>query len=330
MLGSSRVVYTVVTANYDVLKSPRIVDADVDYIAYTDIPDHPPVGPWRFVLIENCNQRNPRVTSRWYKLLPHRHLADYGRSLWVDASFELVGSVSDFIDRFETLGPLVAFRHCERNCLYAEAEMVKSLGYEDRHIVDLQMEYYRSLGYPPENGLTETGVLLRHHHDPATQSVMESWWKQVELFSQRDQLSANFIFWKHHFPPAMLEFTQRQNVWFSFHHHPRTNSYVGQENTGNPANWLRQHYTESRQSLETLAAERQHLSESFNLAVRNRDQMLAEFVSVKDRLATERDRWAKERAAIVRSRSWRLTSSMRWAAFHLRQAAAWMRANGHR
>lgn len=291
-MSRPRVVYTVITAKYDSLKCPRIVDNNVDYIAYIDAPDHPSVGPWQFVPIKN-SQRNPRVTSRWYKVLPHRHLADYQQSLWVDASFELVGSAADFMDRFQKLAPLVTFRHGVRNCAYEEAETVKGVGYDNPHIVDLQMEYYQSLGYPRANGLIESGVILRQHLDPVIQESMEDWWRQIEVFSQRDQLSANFVFWKRQMPFAMLDFNLRSNRWFQFHDHARSDSHVGTESVAEPLNWLRQGAIDARARLQ-----------SFNKLAQPLDVKQAELIA-------DRDQLARQFAALVQSRSWRLTEPLR-------------------
>lgn len=199
-----KVVYTAITNNYDMLKCPKIIDKDIDYIAYTDNSKLKTKGPWQIRPI-TVSFRNPRVNARWYKILPHRHLGGYDQSLWVDASFQLHGSVSLFMDRLNKLASFVAVRHPKRDCLYEEAEEVKKVKKDDPQIVDRQINHYKNLNYPYTNGLCETGILFRNHKETAIELAMEDWWHQIKCFSQRDQLSLNYILWKHHLFCYQLE-----------------------------------------------------------------------------------------------------------------------------
>jgi hypothetical protein len=237
-MGNARVVYTAITAGYDPLKPPVVVDADLDYVVFTDDPALEAVEPWRPVLID-IRKRNPRVTSRWYKLLPHLHFPDHEHSLWIDGTFEIVSSLSPLLDRLSTTGDIAAFRHPERDCIYKEALAVKELGYERPAIVDLQMACYRARGYPAENGLHVCGVLFRRHHDPALRRAMEDWWRQLELFSQRDQLSFNYVLWKHGITCGQVSDDQRPDGWLRRYDHPLFRTHLEAEEAHDELAWLR-------------------------------------------------------------------------------------------
>jgi len=236
---NSKVVYTAITAWYDTLRAPAVIDADLDYVVFTDDPHLPAVPPWRPVRIETV-KRNPRITSRWYKCLPHLHLGEYASSLWIDGAFEIVASLSPFIDRLAAGGGIAMFRHHERDCIYQESAIVKEFGYERPAIVDLQMACYRARGYPEHNGLNLGGVIFRRHHDPKIRLAMVDWWHQIELFSQRDQLGLNYVLWKHGIPCQPIESEQGPAPWLRYHAHPDCRAYLDREDSFDELAWLRE------------------------------------------------------------------------------------------
>ena len=236
-MANSRVVYTAITAWYDRLRTPAVIDENLDYVAFTDDPHLPAVPPWQPVRIETA-KRNPRVTSRWYKLLPHLHLGEYASSLWIDGAFEIVASLSGLMDELAAGGKIAMFHHPERDCVYQEAVTVKEFGYERPAIVDLQMACYRARGYPERNGLNLGSVIFRRHHDPQICLAMVDWWRQIELFSQRDQLSLNYVLWKHSIPCLPIE--SEQGPWLLRHDHPDCRAYLDREDLPDELAWLRE------------------------------------------------------------------------------------------
>jgi hypothetical protein len=237
-VSRSKVVYTAITEGYDTLKPPATIDDDLDYVVFTDDLCLSAMPPWRPVLIET-KRRNARVTTRWHKLLPHHHLEQYERSLWIDASFTIVGSISRLIDDLGSRGKLALFPHPQRTCIYDEAEVVKALGYERAEIVDLQMACYRARGFPRGIGLCESGVIYRAHHDPEVRLVMEDWWRQVEVFSQRDQLSSSFVFWKHGIDYARIPGNARSNEWLQWQERGQVHAQFKGEEELDELDWLR-------------------------------------------------------------------------------------------
>jgi hypothetical protein len=223
-----KIVYTALTAGYDRLLPPAIVDPDIDYLVYTDAPPEEIPPPWQARPI-HIELRNPRVTSRWYKILPHRHLPRGGHSLWIDANYEIVGSLSALFDRLAATTKIGMARHPERNCAYIEADAVKGIGLEHPEIVDAQMAQYRRLGYPADHGLTESGVMFRAHGDPRVRAAMEDWWRQIENFSQRDQLSVNFVLWRNSLRYTPLPWASRESPVLRYHPHVKSETYLTAE-----------------------------------------------------------------------------------------------------
>src|SRR4051812_7366052 len=92
-----KVVYTAITGHYDSLKRPAAIESDIDYIVYTDDPDMRLPEPWQRRTI-TVSHRNPRITARLYKILPHRYFRDYTHSLWIDGSYEVTAPLSGLMD----------------------------------------------------------------------------------------------------------------------------------------------------------------------------------------------------------------------------------------
>jgi len=90
---------------------------------------------------------------------------------------------------------LMVFSHPYRACLYDEADTCIKLGKEEREILNAQITAYRAEGYPPDNGLCETGLLIRRHTE-AIIRFNEMWWAEIEAGSYRDQVSFNYAVWK--------------------------------------------------------------------------------------------------------------------------------------
>jgi len=226
--AKQKVIYTALTAGHDLIRPPAIVEPDIDYIAYTDAPESELPPPWRHRPVAALG-RNPRVTARWYKILPHRHLPEYHFSFWIDANYEIIGPFSPLFDRLAASTILATQPHPIRACVYREAEQVKHGRIDHPEIVDIQMEYYRRQGYPPMNGLIESGVMFRAHMDERVRAAMEDWWDQVATFSQRDQLSANFVFWKHGLTYEPLPWTGRDSPWLRYHDHVKPVTQIATE-----------------------------------------------------------------------------------------------------
>jgi hypothetical protein len=215
-----RVVYTVLVGGFDSLLPPACREPEVDYIAFADVPQAVPV-PWQARPLASL-QRNPRMTARWHKVHPHRLLPDYDQSLYLDANILIKDRILPLFDEALREQPLALFRHPARDCAYEEAEAVKRMRYDDRAIVDAQMAFYRAHGVPPHAGLHFGGVQFRRHLDPKVADLLEDWWRQLKIFSHRDQLSLDFMLRRHGLAVADLPGQITCNPWFVVGPHRRS------------------------------------------------------------------------------------------------------------
>ena len=183
---------------------------DFDLILFTDDPD---------LRADGCATRlidthglDPTRSCRRPKLLPHRYLADYEWSFYIDANAKLIGDPARLLAECAAEPfSFFCFRHPERDCLYAEAEVVIRQDYDDERRVREQIDHYRMAGFPGHSGLIAGTALLRRHHEAPVLALGEEWYEHVLRFSKRDQLSFNFVAWRRAFRHGFLPGGLRDN-----------------------------------------------------------------------------------------------------------------------
>jgi hypothetical protein len=194
---------------------------DFDFILFTDDPALRPDGCAPRLM--NTHGLDPARFSRRPKLLPHRYLADYEWSLYLDANTKLTGDPTRLLSECEAEQlSFFSFRHPERDCLYAEAEVVIRQDYDDERRVREQIDHYRKSGFPSHSGLIAGGVLLRRHHEAQAIAVGEEWYEHVLRFSKRDQLSFDFVAWRRAFPHGFFQGGLRDNPYILWPVRPRS------------------------------------------------------------------------------------------------------------
>jgi Protein of unknown function (DUF616) len=236
-----KVVYTCVTDSYDRVLAPLVVEPDVDYVVFSDRADQQVPAPWQLRTILR-RERNARMTARWHKLHPHMLFSDHELSLYVDSNIALKAPVGALAEQMLAGAPIALFRHPERNCPYREAEVVARHRLDSDAIVEAQMTYYRAKGFPAGSGLHNSGVMFRRHADPVLAGFLEDWWRQLKIFSHRDQLSLDFMLRRHAIACAELPGLLTESPWFVVAPHKRFRVDIPDEREladGDELDWLR-------------------------------------------------------------------------------------------
>lgn len=199
-----RVVYTCLFGHSELFNDFAYERDGLDFVCFTDDPELRS-DFWKIELLSR-GILDPARAAKKIKALPHIYLAAYDWSLYVDNTVHLKAAPSRFFDEFlaPSKSALACFRHHERDCVYEEAKAVLWLGLDARERVKAQMALYRYLGYPAKNGLAKGALLLRKHHDPALQQVMNTWYEQILCHSKRDQLSLLPSCWSEGFDPEYV------------------------------------------------------------------------------------------------------------------------------
>jgi hypothetical protein len=184
-----RVVYTCLFGHSELFNDFEYERDGIDFICFTDDPELRS-DFWKIELVPR-RALDPARAAKKIKALPHIYLSQYDHSLYIDNTMRLKVPPARMFEEYlaPATSPLVCFRHPERDCVYDEARVVLSIGFDTPERVNPQMALYRYLGYPAKNGLTKSGLLLRQHQNPALQRVMNTWCEQIFCHSKRDQLS---------------------------------------------------------------------------------------------------------------------------------------------
>ena len=178
-----KIIYTAFTKGYDTLKDPTIITPGWKYVCYTN-DTGVKSDIWEVVYYDFQSVKDVRRL----KIL---QLFDYDISIWCDASTQINCDLNIFLKTYHK-GDFTLMDHPSRTCIYQEAETCIRLKKDLPFIIQEQMDNYRSIGYPKDNGMVATGILIRNKCR-SVDRLCELWWKQVERYSKRDQLSFNFV-----------------------------------------------------------------------------------------------------------------------------------------
>lgn len=134
---------------------------------------------------------NPRLNARMYKILSHLFLNDKW-TIWIDGNIRLFVSENQLIEMTKPY-EVGVFTHPERNCIYEEGQFCKKIGKGDSDRIDRQLVGYSNAGYPMNNGLAATFIVVRKN-TPHVNRLNEMWWEHITRYSIRDQLSFPPVF----------------------------------------------------------------------------------------------------------------------------------------
>ena len=221
MSNNSIVIYTAIFGGYEGLLPQRQLPG-VDYICFSDRPVR--AKPWTVHRVVKPYD-DPTRCARNFKILPHRYLASYDCSIWIDGNYLVVGDITTLIaDTLENCN-MAYFDHKAsmgdaRDCVYDEYAAILQLGNEsgkfkdDPEVMRRQIERYRKEGYPARNGLIFSSVLIRRHAADDVIATMNRWWSELSQGSKRDQLSFNYAAWRESLATSIIHENVRNNRWF--------------------------------------------------------------------------------------------------------------------
>jgi len=189
---AEKVVFTVLTKDYDELRQPESIRRDFDYICFCNDFTETNIGIWQIRPIPYENSEPVRM-CRYVKLLPHRLLPEYKYSLWLDCNQRLTEELYRRFDKCIADNSRCAMvLHPERDCTYQEAYVLIG-GLVDRpEIIYRQTEYLLRNNFPPRCGLFVTCCIFREHNNRGIVDFDELWWQLLDEFSFRDQMSVMF------------------------------------------------------------------------------------------------------------------------------------------
>lgn len=185
-------VITALSKGYDELRPPKVKTPGCEYVYYAQEPLDVPI--WQFRPLPQFPAQPPWFAPKHVKVFPWRYCLS-PRSVWVDASIEIIGSLADILQRYLVTADIAAYRHMSRNCAYREAVVCSALKKDSPEVIRKQMESYKSRRFPQNAGLICGGVLFREHTDKVNR-LSTGWWAEIIKHSHRDQLSFNYVCWR--------------------------------------------------------------------------------------------------------------------------------------
>lgn len=212
------VIYSAITGGYDNINEPQFITPEFRYILFTDNPALQS-DVWDIVLVDNVDGLDSVRLARKIKILGHPLLGQYDYSIWVDGNMRIVGDFNEFVEKYRKTQPMLCFNHSACNCIYEEKERCKLLGKDLNEIMEVQISRYRKDGYPQQNGMIESGILIREHNDKRVKQLMDTWWNEVLHGSKRDQLSFNYSCWKNNFVYDTCDLSIYDNKYIKYYIH---------------------------------------------------------------------------------------------------------------
>jgi len=187
------VVYTALFGDYDDLIDPKENYEGCDFICFTDQKDLKS-DVWEIRIVENIDLPLNMVNRR-YKILPHLFLSEYEKSLYLDTNIAIIDNPLDLASKYLSKYDVAVPKHLLRDCAYEEAKIIIQTRKSNQLIVENQMNSYKEKKFPTKYGLSENNIIFRNHNKKDVILAMEQWWKELNEWSQRDQLSFCYIVW---------------------------------------------------------------------------------------------------------------------------------------
>jgi len=186
---SKIVIITSLCGSGDIFPDPSVIHNGVDYVAFVDRAH--PCETWKQIKALDFtfdkrfkNRRNAKI----YKIMPHLFLPEYDYHIWVDSTHDVMVDPFELCNTYLKEHDIAVFKHTKRKCVYSESKEIKRLRFEDGDNLSRQMKFYRSEGYPEQNGLYELPAFIRKNTEKIRQLNL-CWWEQICRYSSRDQLS---------------------------------------------------------------------------------------------------------------------------------------------
>lgn len=183
------VVYTAAIGQTDAVRAPTTVDANADYLCFTDQPSV--AEPYERIEVPPSDAA--MLAARRIKVLAeHPRLASAAVTLWHDASYMLRRNL-DWLRKAIAEADLVAMKHPRRNWIEDEAAVIAKYGYLTPEAAQAHVARYRSAGFQGP-GVTASGLLGRRVSDTVA-AFNAQWWAELQQWGGRDQGSLDFAAW---------------------------------------------------------------------------------------------------------------------------------------
>ena len=214
-------VYTAIIGDYDELITDQNFGG-ADWFVFSDTPVYD--DNWHYLKAVDIF-KDPRMTARYHKALPHFYFQDYDYNIWIDGTIKMKISPTELVKKVGRKD-IASLKHPLRNCAYAEINecLRMRLDYPYR-LLKARDKLFKE-NYPAGNGLVETKVVIRKNNERAIK-FNEGWFLAMMETTLRDQVSFNYVCWKLGIKLEVLPHIGRLSDWFEKgEHKKKTREYL--------------------------------------------------------------------------------------------------------
>lgn len=196
--GYNYIVYTALYGDVDELHDPiEISDNNALFVCFTDREDIKS-DIWNIIHVDS--EHDSRMSAKYWKFFGYKGFSKKAQyTVWVDASIRVIGPLLPLLKDIPNNYPsasILTFHHPQRDCVYSELFWVFVMGKDSIKSLLKTWLFLKRNNYLCGNGLIAGTVLVRRvdmDKDDRLDNLMSEWWRCVNNYSTRDQLTFNFL-----------------------------------------------------------------------------------------------------------------------------------------
>lgn len=170
------------------IQDPAHKFAYVDYYAFTNktfankIWHTRPL--WEF---SSDSEYRDRRNAKLAKVMAWALIPGYDYYIWHDAHCEVVMDPKLLVEQYLAQSDIAVFKHPERNCSYAELQVLASRSLDQGSRLMTTLEFLQQRQWPISAGLFELTSFI-YRPSASVQKMMLAWWEMICAHTSRDQV----------------------------------------------------------------------------------------------------------------------------------------------
>lgn len=198
---NTKCIYTFIVGEYDNLKDPNIITKGWDYICVTDNPNLKS-NVWKIIQIKDEDKNIQPLKKRAMSLMiGYQKYLPYNYDIVITVGGQMVINIDldHFLQKYgwEVQYDAGLLIHPNRNCVYEEGKVVTQVKRDTPENIEAHLEKYQKEGYPKDNGLYATGIMILNNRSEKLKNLFKFWLTEYQKSpSIRDQMSLNYSIWK--------------------------------------------------------------------------------------------------------------------------------------
>jgi hypothetical protein len=185
-------IFSCVSGGYEEI-TPLVKNSNgVDIFLYTD--NNNTVAPDGVILRQSPYVSHiPVMTARYVKTHPHIWFENYDYIFWIDSNIYFMGEINKYLDMLEaTNGDIGVIYHPARYSFIEEGIELAQTSKVNIDTLNSQISKYKKNKNIMKSRLIETNFWVCKPSNPLIIDMMKIWWREINNFTHRDQISVNY------------------------------------------------------------------------------------------------------------------------------------------